>query len=1227
MKRINILAFFVMLLVVSCRNQDVFYRTDAHKIQVEKKESKLNYSVYLIGDTGGDTLKSEPALSLLKRELNQAESDKTAVVFLGDNIYPEGMHKKDHPLRQQDESRIDAQLNAVRDFNGEIVFLPGNHDWQRGGKQGIEFIKRQEKYVQKKLGKKVFEPSDGCSGPVEIELSDALTLIVIDTQWWLHRYEKARGEENDCELRTKNAFLAEFKELLKSNRNKNVIVVGHHPLYSNGVHGGYFGWRDHLLPLTRKNPKLWIPMPIIGSIYPFYRSFFGNIQDIPNPTYQELKKQLVLAMNEYENVIYSAGHEHNLQYVKENRLHHVVSGSGSKKSALRFNQRIDFGAEKNGLAKVNVYEDGEVELVFLNGEDHANPVLFRKTLHAKDIKEFDYSKKKKPSYKGMYKTVVPDSNFEASTLKRFFFGDLNRNLWLKPLKVPYLDIHHVHGGLKPVGKGGGMQTLSLKMKGGDSYTYKLRGIKKNADFLVNRDLRGTIAQDIIYDGIAGSHPYASVAVPNFAKAAGIYYTQPQLVYVPKDSILGDYLGEFGGMFCLLEIHPNDDMSEFENFGNSKKVVNYLKAIKELEEDPKNKVDVSFTVRSRLFDLFLGDWDRHDDQWRWATFKENGERIYQPIPRDRDQVFFKFDGAVMKIANRKWLLRKFQNFDKEIRDVAGLSFNARYFDRYFLSEANREVWIEEAKKLQQQLTDPVILNSLKDLPQEAFTENGEHLFDVLRARRAKLQEFAGRYYNILSKEVNIHGTLKKDFVEVLRKENGDVEVNLYPIKKGEKVSEKRYFHRVFKRNETKEIRIYGLDNKDKYVVKGETSKSIVVRLIAGDNKDTFIDESTVAGLSKKTKIYDVTGKVDTDLSKESKLKVFEPEDAYLFDRKEFKYDALLPLPSIGVNPDDGFFIGPGFKYVKHGFKKEPYKYFHSLSSNYALRAEGSNFKYDCEYIKILGKVDFGGTIELNQPEVFQYYGQGNGTSPEDFQIGNSDVRINYYNAGTRFALSSKDLSSRFIGSVNYQIAELRKNPFFEQQFAGKKNQQFLSGELKYQYINLDNIANPSKGIGFEASASNTFSTINDEVDFVTLSSKLSFYIPLNYFKKQTVIAVRTGVVTNIGDYNFYQSAFLSGLSQMRGITRNRFAGESASYSNIELRRSFFKVKNYVAPFDFGMLAHYDLGRIWTEKIDSEKWHYSVGGGVYFNILEFITIVGTYSVSDVDEVFNLGTKFYF
>ena len=167
----------------------------------------------------------------------------------------------------------------------------------------------------------------------------------------------------------------------------------------------------------------------------------------------------------------------------------------------------------------------------------------------------------------------------------------------------------------------------------------------------------------------------------------------------------------------------------DNFGNSKKIINSQDAIEKLQKHQDHLVDVDFAVRNRLIDILIGDWDRHDDQWRWATFEKEGKTVYRPIPRDRDQAFFKFDGVVMSITNRKWLIRKFQPFKEGIRDIAGLNFNARYFDRSFLVEADREDWINQARTIQNSITDEVIEQAIHQLPPETFPLNGEELIRV------------------------------------------------------------------------------------------------------------------------------------------------------------------------------------------------------------------------------------------------------------------------------------------------------------------------------------------------------------------------------------------------------------------------------------------------------------------------------------------------------------------
>lgn len=1235
MRKIS-LFIFLLSVVSACTTSKVYYHKTARDWNTTQPAGgQPLYTLYMIGDAGGDTANSVPVLAGLDDRLKLEDPKKSGVLFLGDNIYPEGLHKKSSQYRAQDEARINAQLDIVKDYDGDILFIPGNHDWDRQGEGGLKHIKRQEKYVQDYLDKgNVFQPSHGCPGPEVLKLAPGLVLIAIDTQWWLHEFERASGEKDGCDVRTPDELMVLFTDLLKKYRNQNVIVTGHHPLYSNGNHGGRFTLKDHIFPLTAKNHNAYVPMPVIGSIYPLYRKFIGHPQDISHAVYTDMKNKLVKAMNEYENVVYVAGHEHNIQYTKRNNIHHIVSGSGSKVTHLKYNREIEFGARELGYSRIQFYDNGEMWLEYMlnDSETKQEEIAFRKLLFIREVvKNEPILNVEKRSYAGQTAIVVPDSNMEASALKRVFMGDLNRDLWTTPIEVPYLDIHHVKGGLTPVKKGGGMQTLSLRMKGGDGHEYTLRGIKKNADFLTEKSLRGTVAQDIIYDGLAGSHPYASVVIPDLAEASGVYYSTPTLVYVPKDPILGDYLEEFGGMFCLFEQRPDGNMSEEDSFGNSKKVMSYTDAIHKMRSDNDHRVDTRYTLNARLFDMVIGDWDRHDDQWRWASFKDGKNTFYRPIPRDRDQAFFEFDGVVMSIANRKWLLRKFQPFNDDIRDIYGQNFNARYFDRAFLIEASLEDWIDQAKILQSRLTDEVIEAAVKNLPQAGFDVTGEEIIATMKARRDKLQEFAERYYYVLAKEVSIPGTLKDDYFEVIRHDDGSVEVNVYPRKKGKKQEKKQFYHRVFKHDETKEIRIYGIDGNDEYRIKGKTKKSILVRIVAGVHSDNIQDKSRVRGLRKMTQIYDTFGSNETKLGPEAHVQKVDEVDALDFDRKDYKANKLAPLISLGYNINDGFYIGPGFRYTVQGFKKEPYKYMHQLTANRAFGSNGYNLKYHFDYIDVVGTADFTGDLTINTPLVYQYYGAGNERDAETDDITNYNIRMDDYQFMPGIKFASKSHSQQLILGLNLRRVQFQElTTFVDDDLQGIQSgssDQFIGGKVSYKVVNQDNRINPHRGIQFHAGASWNQSMESDDVSYTRLMSELRLYLPINFTKKQTTLGVRSGVNVNYGDYAFFQANFLDGYENFRGVRRNRYSGRTSVYNNVDLRVSLFKVPNYVIPFDVGLMGHFDVARVWVGNDTSQKWHNSAGGGLFLNVLDSFMLLGTYSVSEQDQLLTIGTQFLF
>ena len=109
----------------------------------------------------------------------------------------------------------------------------------------------------------------------------------MDSQWWVHPYDKP-GIESDCPYKTKSEVLTQLDDLLSRNSKKLVIFALHHTLRSYGIHGGYFKLKQHIFPLTEYFPKLYIPLPVIGSIYPISRSVFGSPQDLKHPFYTEM---------------------------------------------------------------------------------------------------------------------------------------------------------------------------------------------------------------------------------------------------------------------------------------------------------------------------------------------------------------------------------------------------------------------------------------------------------------------------------------------------------------------------------------------------------------------------------------------------------------------------------------------------------------------------------------------------------------------------------------------------------------------------------------------------------------------------------------------------------------------------------------------------------------------------------------------------------------------------
>jgi len=360
LRRHRLFAPLVLLAVSSCAG-----RAPAIHAPVPPA-SAPQFTLFLIGDAGEPEREREPVLEALTAEIREGPAP-SAVVFLGDNIYPKGMPHAEADNRTEMDRRLKDQMDVVLATNAKGIFVPGNHDWAKQRAGGWSAVKRQERFIREhgNDGQVELLPRGGCPGPEVVDLGQRLRLITLDTQWWLHSAEKP-GEE-ECDPGTEEEILASLGRALAEAGDRYAIVVAHHPLLSSGSHGGHFTWRDHLFPLTAMKGFLWVPLPVIGSLYPVARMLGISNQDQSGSGNKRMRAAFDKVFREYPPLMHAAGHEHTLEVLAlEDRgvKYQIVSGSGiyGHVTATKWRDVTLYKAAKSGFIRLDVTSDGRLRL-------------------------------------------------------------------------------------------------------------------------------------------------------------------------------------------------------------------------------------------------------------------------------------------------------------------------------------------------------------------------------------------------------------------------------------------------------------------------------------------------------------------------------------------------------------------------------------------------------------------------------------------------------------------------------------------------------------------------------------------------------------------------------------------------------------------------------------------------------------------------------------------------
>ncbi|MBF4518463.1 hypothetical protein IRZ71_19070 [Flavobacterium sp. ANB] len=980
MKKTVILSVFILSLFEAC----AVFKEQSSDETATKPEKKITHSVYLTGGYGQKG-KGENYLKQFQKIIENADQNAT-VLFLGDAVSSQTRDSLSDPKMLQE------QLGSVGDFKGSTYFIPGDYEWKY---KDTRKSKTVQSLIKNTADKSVrYLPENG--GPLaKVSINEDLEIIFIDSQWYISNWDDVKYiNENSPDIKTRRRFLEELESMIRDAAFKNVIIAMHHPIFTNGKHGGKFSFNDYLHPF-----------PVIGFGDKAVRKLGGsNPQDIAYSRYRELTSFVATLAKLSGNVTIVSGHEANLQYLEGGGIHQIISGSLSASEATKLSKGIItapggklsyrgiYNSSENGYARLNYYQDGSSDVEFHSFEN--NQLLYRHALTA----PLPVIEKKKSadliatSFAATSKAqILTDEETSKSGLYKVLWGDHYRKYYATPVNVNTALLDTLHGGLTIMKEGGGHQSQSLRLENQQGQQYVMRSLRKDALKFLRFKLKGiafdqnayddTYAENMVSDFFTTAHPYAQLAVSDIAEAARINHSDTKLYYFPKQAQFGDLNDKYGDGLYFIEERPSKGQKDFKGFqysstDNKGPIIDFAgttEVLEKLRNSEKYSIDKRQYIRSRIFDMLLGDWDRHEDQWRWAL-RETGNKtgIYAPIPRDRDAAFSKFDGVGLAVVKQIVPETRFwQTYDEDLQNVKWFNSEAYNLDKIFVSQFDESIWIEEAKSIQKGITDAVIDKAFLKLPLEMQDQSLENIKNKLKGRLKNIDKIAEEYAGFINKKVIVYGTDKKDIFHITRQSQGNTTIEIFT----EKNSTVPYYSAKINSDQSCEIWIYGLNGDDDFIVEGEGDHEALVRMIGGYGTDHYTIHNNT-----KARIYDYDyEKSIIDAEKPSKKQF-----SSLYETNNLHFRYFLPnnnvlLPALGFATDDGFFLGIKDKYIYNDFNGNPHKQIHQIFANYYFTYQSAEAGYSGTFfnifphVNLLAEAYFSGAKFSNN-----FFGYGNET---------------------------------------------------------------------------------------------------------------------------------------------------------------------------------------------------------------------------------------------------------
>jgi hypothetical protein len=370
----------------------------------------------------------------------------------------------------------------------------------------------------------------------------------------------------------------------------------------------------------------------------------------------------------------------------------------------------------------------------------------------------------------------------------------------------------------------------------------------------------------------------------------------------------------------------------------------------------------------------------------------------------------------------------------------------------------------------------------------------------------------------------------------------------------------------------------------------------VRVVGGKGRDVLDDG---AG---HTRFYDSDD--DSQVADGPDTKTFTKPYSHPLDdqgnpeRDWGRKSRLFPWGRASV--DYGLVLGAAFQRIDFGFRKHPYAGQHTLKAGYSTELRTGGVEYAYESLRTDSRSRLQVAAKASALDLIHYFGFGNESSEVDsksvYQI---EVTQYAFLPAYRFQMSALDL---WLGPA-LKYADTHEEPgtlLAQQQPYGTNKFGQVGARAELGLDRRAGTPDAPEGLRLSIggavypavwSVSETFGRVEGEAT-AYLKAPLPF---------EPTLALRAGGARLFGRYPFHEAATIGGSGSLRGLPRQRFAGDAAVYGNLELRLLLLRRDRSLVP-RFGVFGLADAGRVFLEGESSDRWHSAFGGGLWLAIAE-------------------------